>query len=305
MGQVAFDVCTKCYRWKIVSVLGFQWGVTLWGFGITLFAELEGRLDVEELPCDRAGGSEYCEFLDIYLDHSETNELTKTSRCHSNSPMRVLFDYLGLRWRMLKDSMQSTGKKGPNNQAEWGQTAIQRKLTRVTQDMQKYPSILSPPAAAKVGADLLENEEKRKRHVSVEIEIHSIRAINLGKSEESQACEEEKKTGLSRCQGVGICSSACTSLTLAKPEVMVQQMMAVPANQNKNMPPQLPFEPMDFVPSDSMASTCKKKEITPGAPTPAIPGWTTAMEDSRKSKECRWTPPDPEKALTCERDKEE
>ena len=116
------DICSRCYKWKVTSVLGFEWGVELGPIGLKIFAELEGDIEVEELPCSRAQGAEYCEFLDIFLPEDEKKDAKKIERCHSESPASVLFSYLALRFRLLKKEMGMEGD---------AKTAMQRRLDSI------------------------------------------------------------------------------------------------------------------------------------------------------------------------------
>ena len=126
MGEVAFDVCTRCYKWRVTSVLGFEWGVSLFGYGVALYAELEGDLQVQELPCVQATGAEYCEFLDMFLPDDEATQETRGATCHSESPFSVLMTYIALEWRKTKGSL---GLDDPN-----GDTPMQQKLKKITSE---------------------------------------------------------------------------------------------------------------------------------------------------------------------------
>jgi len=52
-------------------------------------AELSGHLEIEELPCTRAKGAEYCDHLDVFLPEEEARDEAKTEKCHSESPTQV------------------------------------------------------------------------------------------------------------------------------------------------------------------------------------------------------------------------
>jgi len=101
-GLVEYNICTRCYKWKIESVLGFEYAVGVGGLGLSLHANLKGELNTEEIPCSEAKGSRYCEYLDLFLAEEEAKASKKTRICHSASPFDTVTSYLKLRWRQVK-----------------------------------------------------------------------------------------------------------------------------------------------------------------------------------------------------------
>lgn len=148
-GELASDVCSMCYRWRLDAVLGFSIAVRLLGLRLWFGVELKGRIDLEEQPCLMARESNYCAIVDIFFDdESKLEDGMWHGRCHSSSPFSLIMAYIELQLKHARESLADAIGKGSLAGAIKGIT-FEGKLKKAmdrAQELQAYPNLIMESA---------------------------------------------------------------------------------------------------------------------------------------------------------------
>merc|ERR1719329_758808 len=103
-GEIAFSVCSECFKWTIESVFLFEYGFEALGVGLRMGFDVNGHVHVEEKPCVDAPEARYCRFLHLFVPPESRLLGSGSAKCHSDRPLEVFSAFLNYQQRRLRTS---------------------------------------------------------------------------------------------------------------------------------------------------------------------------------------------------------
>lgn len=132
-GEVQYSVCSECFSWTVESAFLFEYGFEALGVGLQIGFDVQGRVDIKELPCVDAPEARYCRFLHLFVPPESRLLGSGNSKCHSDRPMEAFASFVNYQWNRLRAT--ATGQR------HYFANEFDQRLNRYRVDMQAYPYI--------------------------------------------------------------------------------------------------------------------------------------------------------------------